>query len=210
VGLPPEQHADRVVAAMLRWIAAEHAGTIDRIKDALKDMRGGNPVAQQRMVDRILKVGGPTIIAAELVSPGKRGRFRIRFLDWCVYSPERDREVRPGDPIPAKPWLSVNRSIWVCEGGGVQTGDSYYSLLIAHHALSRLAQRCGARTIDDLLAATKALWVGYRAWRKTLPKNEMPEEGRFPIDLPNSMAAATACVRRREGVNSPLIATIHQ
>jgi hypothetical protein len=84
-------------------------------------------------------------------------------------------------------------------GGGEQHLDSRYVLHVTHHALSRLAQRSGARTVDDLIAATKALWNAYYAYRMAVtPGTSTPDGTRIAVDLPAGMGKAIAVTRQHE------------
>jgi hypothetical protein len=60
-GLPPERHAERVIAEMTRWLIGAH----ERDDAAMKAAMGkppGNPVAQERWRIRLLKASGRSII----------------------------------------------------------------------------------------------------------------------------------------------------
>jgi hypothetical protein len=48
VGLPPEIHADRVVAEMLKTLALQHASVTKAIDHALTVSADGSPKAQRR------------------------------------------------------------------------------------------------------------------------------------------------------------------
>lgn len=208
IGAPPERHADRVVAEMLRFIAREHADPLKRIGSAINHNRAGNPVAQQRMCEAIRRAGGDTVIDVELVKAGKRGRFVIAFYDWCPWDEARQAEIRPGDPIPDKPWLACNLNLIYGRAGNGWEVDASHILFITHHALSRLAQRCDARTVDDMIAATKALWRAYRNYRKPLgdvKQNPTPDGHKLVVDHPNGAYAAALKLHEDGGV---IIATI--
>jgi hypothetical protein len=204
-GPVPERHADRVVAEMLRFIAREHAGTYHRVIAAIQHDRCGNPTAQRRTVERIRRAAGPTLIDVEL-TPGKRGRYTIEFFDWVGWNEQRGEEIAPGDPLPPKPWLACSFTVIK----GTPTGrdaEAYNCLLITHHALSRLAQRAGARSIADLITATAAIWRAYHAYRKTrTPGTRTPEGTRLAFALPGG-SSATA-VTRLHAVGGIIIATI--
>jgi hypothetical protein len=194
--LAPERHADRVVAEMLRFIARKHASVVTDIVIALKGMRAGNPVAQQRMVERIRRAAGPTIIKIHL-HPGKRGKYVIEITDWSAYDPSRNTDILPGDPIPEKPQLAIALTFLYGAGCGRLRAQSHYCLHLTHHALSRLTQRCGARTPDDLIAAAKAIWAALMSFALALAEggvDRLPVEFRVPVDLPNGMGRAVAVV----------------
>ena len=92
VGLPPEKHADRVVAEMLRFIAREQQARRARNRLVHKAMSDWSPKAQARMVERIRRSGGPAVIDVKL-TPGTRGRYLIEIYDWCVWDDERGIEI---------------------------------------------------------------------------------------------------------------------
>jgi hypothetical protein len=194
--LPPERHADRVVADMLRFIATEHAGTLQRVGAAIRDTSAGNPKAQARMVERIRRVAGANLID---ITPGKRGHYRIALYDWVAWDDDRGDEIKPGDQIPAKPWLICAITDIRGRGRGARQADSGYVLRITHHALSRLAQRCGARTIEDMIIAAKALWRSYHAYRMTMPLGVPTPDGfRLRVEFPGLMGNAIAVTRPHE------------
>jgi hypothetical protein len=198
VGLPPEKHADRVVAEMLRFIAREQQARRARPPLVHKAISDGSPKAQARMVERIRRSGGPIVIDVKL-TPGKRGRYLIELYDWCVWDDQRGIEINPGDAIPNRPWLACNVTGIEGIGDSERRVESHNALFVTHHALSRLAQRCGARTVDDLIAAAKALWRAYYAYRMTMiPGAPTPDGTRIAVDLPAGMGRAVAVTRQHE------------
>jgi hypothetical protein len=198
VDLPPEKHADRVVAEMLRFIAREQQARRARNRLVQKAMPDGSPKAQARMVEGIRRSGGPAVIDVKLTS-GKRGRYLIAIYDWCVWDEQRSIEINPGDVIPDKPWLACNVTGIAGVGDGEPRVEGHNVLFVTHHALSRLAQRCGARTVDDLIAAAKALWRAYYAYRMTMPPGVSTPDGmRIAVDLPAGMGRAVAVTRQHE------------
>jgi hypothetical protein len=75
VGAPPEKHADRVVAEMMRHLAKQHAEMWDTIKSAAHGpfVRDGNPRAQRKLAEKV-KAAGAKYVHLE---PGKRGKYRL-------------------------------------------------------------------------------------------------------------------------------------
>jgi hypothetical protein len=53
IGPPPELHADRVIALMLRQAAEEHATLIDTTAEIVGSSSSGTPRAQAKLLDRI-------------------------------------------------------------------------------------------------------------------------------------------------------------
>jgi hypothetical protein len=156
VGLPPERHADRVVAAMMRQLAETRKTLGETIVEAIVDSSDGSPKAQRKMEQRIRRAGA---VQTEL-TPGKRGKYTIIIYDFTGWCPSRDAEIQIGDKIPEKPWIACNIGVLRSEGAGRER-VSYRTrpvLFITHHALSRAAQRIGLRTPDDLIFAVKIIW----------------------------------------------------
>ena len=202
----PERHADRVVAEMLQHIARWQQARRSRPFLVRKAMSAGNPKAQERLVERLRASGGIAAIDMKL-TPGKRGRYMIEIHDWTVWDEARGVEMASGTAIPEKPWLLCCVTGVRGLGDGHTKVDSCYVLHLTHHCLSRLAQRCGARTVDDLIAATKALWGSYRAYRAVKPGTDTPDGTRLTVDLPNRMGKAVAVLRRHED-GGLIVATI--
>jgi len=158
LGLPPERHADRVVAEMMREVAKTHISVWDTISEVIKDSRGGSPKAQRKLAERILRAGA----AYTKLWPGKRGKFEIMIYDFTGFDPSRDAEIGSDDPIPEKPWIACNLSWLESPGGGRNMVEvkSRPVLFITHHAMSRVAQRLGMRTSKHLMAAARIIWNG--------------------------------------------------
>jgi hypothetical protein len=158
-GAPPERHAARVVAEMCRWLARDqwriHARLTERLRG--KAVRLGNPKAQHRFVARLAKDPDLGLLAVQ-VQPGKRGRATMMFLSWMLVAPHTSAEIKEGDPIPDKPWLACHLDVMNLKDKAASFGRRIVTF--THHALQRLAERCGARTVDDLLEALRevAFW----------------------------------------------------
>jgi hypothetical protein len=155
IGPPPEQHADRIVAAMLRDLAKKRAQVELAVLAAIENSKDGNPKAQAKMAERIRQAG------AEYVSlqPGKRGKYTIMIQQMIGWDPIRDQEIRVESPIPAKPWVACHIAIIEAKGRGrTPDGGGAPVLLITHHALSRAAQRFEVRTNEHMLSATRWIW----------------------------------------------------
>jgi hypothetical protein len=154
-GPPPERHADRLVAEMLRHLAVTRAQLTERISDAIIKSSDGSPKAQGKMLERIQRAGA----SYAKLSPGKRGRYSLCYFDWTGWDAARGVEIKLNDLIPPKPqivcWLNSVRS-----NGQGRCEVSFRGapfLFITHHVLSRTAQRFGARTLDDLSAVVENL-----------------------------------------------------
>jgi hypothetical protein len=156
IGLPPERHADRVIAEMLREIATDSAHLLPAILAAANASSDGSPRAQQRMEQRIRKAGA----LATHLTPGKRGRYQLHFFAWGGWNPDTSAIILPDDPLPPKPWLAVHVHRLLSDGRGRDAvrWELKPAMLVTHHALSRLAQRIGVRTTRDLLHAMVCFW----------------------------------------------------
>src|SRR5262249_7914305 len=90
IGPPPERHADRVVAAMLRQLAQTRAHLFPAICAALQSSSDGTPQAQRKLERRIKEAGA----LSTLLTPGKRGRYTLHFCDCTGWDPARNVETR--------------------------------------------------------------------------------------------------------------------
>jgi hypothetical protein len=156
-GPPPERHADRVTAEMLRELARRSATLMDALVDTIIDSKDGNPKAQQKMADRLRKAGASHVT----LTPGKRGRYELHIYSEAGWDPARDAEIGPDDPIPEKPWIAHRVTMIHSKGRGRTRRDDINSapiLFVSHHVLSRTAQRVGLRTIEDLTVAVTVIW----------------------------------------------------
>jgi hypothetical protein len=57
IDAPPERHADRVIAEMLRELTKTRAQIGPAMVEAVRQSKDGGPRAQQRMAERIRKAG---------------------------------------------------------------------------------------------------------------------------------------------------------
>ena len=164
IGAPPERHADRVVAEMLQAIVKTRLRRMEQIGQVLLTTPDGNPRAQRKLADKLMAAGGGFLLHVA-VEPGKRGRYKmiLRVLDG--WDSGRRAVIYDGPAgaatIPERPWLTVTTIRRV--SAGRHDYDVFFSwdLFVTHHALSRLAQRCGARTPADLMAAAAEMWATY-------------------------------------------------
>jgi hypothetical protein len=142
VGPCPERAADRLVGAMMRAISEHRAGIVPLINDVFISGKDGSPVAQRKLAERIMRAGA----LGFHLKPGKRGKFDLQIHDLVGYDSVRQAEIKIGDRIPERPQLA-----WVVTsikgmGRGKYTQDSVPLMIVSHHALSRLVQRCDARS----------------------------------------------------------------
>ncbi len=157
IGAPPERHADRVVAKLLRHLSTVTAGLLPNINAVVEGSSDGSPRAQRKLEARLKQKGA----IGTILKPGKRGRYEIRFFLWTGWDPARGATIELDDPIPPKPWLSCNVYTLRSAGRGLGLVQLFVDpmLFFTHHALSRLAQRHGAKTSDDLVNAVMDAWA---------------------------------------------------
>jgi hypothetical protein len=157
VGLPPEIHADRVIALMLKEMAQQHARVWQAIRGITEDphVRDGNPKAQRRMEAKVLAAGA---LFTELIS-GKRGRYTLSVCAMCGWDPVIGKLIDVDDELPPKPWICCLLHQITGTGNGNIEFRSVSRLYLTHHALSRAAQRWGVRTATDLADAIEIISV---------------------------------------------------
>jgi hypothetical protein len=156
IGPPPEKHADRVVAEMMRHLATQRAHLWPAIHDVIANCKDGSPKAQRKMADRINAAGA----TYTKLTPGKRGKYCLEIFDMTGWDPMRNNEITLDDRCPRRPWLAHWVSVIESSGNGRCKLDFKAApfVFVTHHALSRAAQRLGARTVDDLIAVANAIW----------------------------------------------------
>ena len=204
VGPPPERHADRVVAEMLRDLARRRAQIEQAIAAAIGNSKDGNPRAQAKMAERMRRAGAEHVT----LIPGKRGKYTIQIYQWIGWDPIRDQEIGVDDTIPAKPWIACHISHIETRGHGRGFADIAAApvLLISHHALSRAAQRFGMRTNEHMLNAARYIWD---ATQKLIIKNAHdwtppPPQGlRVPLDTADN---AIVVLKQHENRERTLVA----
>lgn len=155
IGRPHEIHADRVVAEMLRYLAAQRRDLYTEVNAAWNNSSDGSPKAQRKMEARVRKAGA----SHTDLTPGKRGCYTLIFYDQVGWDPARDAEIIGDDPIPEKPWIACNISILTSKGRGRGTSFKSGTLVwITHHVLSRAAQRLGVRTVEQMLVMVRVIF----------------------------------------------------
>jgi hypothetical protein len=193
LGSPPEKHADRIVADMLRVIARARRKRWPAIHDALGYSSAGNPKAQRKMLARFEEAARPFCLNAHL-EPGKRGHYVLTFA--CLEVWDVEAKTIADDESPETAWLAVVISKITGEGNHQYREESELALLVTHHALSRLTQRCGARTIYDVWSATieiaRAFFEG--GWMKD-GSMMLRDNTRMKVKLPRGMGTAICALR---------------
>jgi len=208
LGAPPERHADRVVAEMMQHLAQTRAHLWPAICEAIDSSSDGSPKAQRKMAGRIKRAGALDIVLA----PGKRGRYLLTIYDWTGWDPFQDKEISLGDVIPERPWIACHVTVIESKGNGRRGMDliSRPILFITHHALSRTAQRLGARTTDHLQISCVAIWSAAMTLANELGIDRWlnaPAAGwRAPIETKREKAFVV--LKRHETRNALLAATV--
>src|SRR6516165_9450642 len=156
IGLPPERHADRVVAEMIRQLAREHAQLWDAIRALAATSSDGNPRAQRKLEARIRRLGAVNT----KLNPGKRGCYSLQIFDDLGWDVARDAPIFSGDKTPQNVQSSCTLSVLESEGRGRNSVVLVAQpvLFLTKHALSRVAQRLGARELEHMRRAKNLLW----------------------------------------------------
>jgi hypothetical protein len=120
-----------------------------------------SPEQQQRLADKFQQLGGPFFSLVTLTKSSKRGRYEIKILALDGWNRDTRKLIFVRDEIPERPQLAA--SVLTVKGLGHHQHDIEINveLIVSHHALSRLVQRSANRTVDDLLAAVKSMFVAY-------------------------------------------------
>lgn len=179
-GPPPERHAARVVAEMCRWLAAEQQAVAavirSRVELAIGRSGMGNPKAQARFEARMRR---DPIAARWLlnftVMPGSRGRYGIIVTYCSTVRPGDAGEIASGEPIPERPWVCcMMTGIWPKDH---EKDRDLRLVTLTHHAMQRLAERCAARTVEDLRVAL----VELAGWRLEAVNPDRDVKHRVPV-----------------------------
>jgi hypothetical protein len=153
IGPPPEKHAQRLAAEMTRWLIEKQHSVDVEWRRAIRTRDDGNPAAQRRMVEKLKRIGGENVFAAYL-KPGKRRKYELTLHRWTGWGLEGS--IFPGETIPERPWIGVFLTFVRATYAKVDV-DEHAVAIISHHALARLAERCGARKPQDLIGHARKL-----------------------------------------------------
>jgi hypothetical protein len=151
LGAPPERHADRVIAEMLRILAMRRAQIATAITQVRLNSKDGTETAQQRMAERIRRAGAIDVT----LKPGKRGKYEMTIFELVGWDPARDTEIGINDALPHKPWIAALFTRVSNRGRDVK---AIPFLFVTHHYLSRTSQRFGLRTADEVITASVDIW----------------------------------------------------
>jgi hypothetical protein len=179
------------------------------LREAWRHGSLGNPVGQARIVKRLSKAGGLLLTSIGL-KPGKRARFELHVGGVVGYDPDRDELITEDSPSrPFKPWLAV--TITTTRGLGPQRApeiDASILTLVSHHALSRIAQRCGARDPRDLLLGVRALFAALTE-AEIVFADDIPPGGHLLVKFANGIETIAALERHRNpAIDAVVVPTI--
>ena len=184
IGPPPEAHAQRIAGEMARWLIVQSEKRWKAMAKVVEKAKDGNPTAQWKLAHRLAAAAGPAVFDLA-VQTGKRGRYVMRFACWTGWV--NGEPTSSGQALPERPWLGVGWMTVTNKGGYHAEFDDYIWLLVNHHAMARLAERCGARTPLQLAATLGVLSKAFMKYAidHTEPgeKATIPPEGwRVPFE----------------------------
>lgn len=206
VGSPPDRHAERIVDEMLVWLFKRSREVWLNSKGTFNHKQMGNPVGQERAVERLKQAIGDLLLHCHL-EPGKRGKFHLTLVQWMIWNSTQGLVCNPKtEPPPPTAWIAIATSF--CDRD--LEWRTAVPMLVTRHAMVRLAQRAGVRTVPDLLLAMRELWwVLYELVVRddTLKGHwtDPPPEGwRLPMDR----GAIAVVGREEQGMRRMLVKTI--
>jgi hypothetical protein len=205
VGAPPELHANRVVAAMMRNLSLRHATLWELVDKITKGgfVRDGNPRAQGKLRDQI-KAAGASYVH---LTPGKRGKYKLLVSDLVGWDQYTDRLIAVGDPIPEKPWLANMIHTIEGEGHGYVKYVSSISCYLTHHCLSRVTQHWAVRTIPELVRVAETVIHAVMRYDNQISDEDWsraPPDGiRIPVNN-----VATAVLKRHKKFGAFVVVTL--
>jgi hypothetical protein len=156
VGPPPERHAERIADEMILWLHGRQQEIWVKAKGSLRTSQMGNPVGQTRAVARMRERLGDLVLALKLKT-GKRGKFELQMITWTIWDPARKDRPKFGAPLPPQASLGV---LYAAADRSLDWRGSI-PVIVTRHALVRMAERAGMRTVEDLYVALISLWSGF-------------------------------------------------
>ena len=203
IGPPPERHADRVIMEMTRWLIVTRIAMWKDIRKIMRSTPCGNPKSQLKMGERLKAIGGNFFFHVG-VTPGKRGRYELSVIELRGYDQSLHITIDDVDSaIPPKPWLVCFSTTITSLGRYRFDTKKARLLLITHHAMSRLAVRCEAKTTDDLVAA---IWAIFRSFTVAFDAAATMDNHRLKFKLPDATCAVAVICVTAEGLN--FVATV--
>jgi len=163
VGAPSEEHADRVIAEMMRIMVKNRLGRDSLIKAAI-NLPDGNPKAQAKLAKKLQDIGWPFIFDVKLFKSGSRGRYALDLCSLNGWNPITKKLIIDEQSIPYyKPWLAFTVTRLASKGNHAYEETSVGAMFLTHHSLSRLVQRSDVMHMKDLLIAIHGIWLAYVA-----------------------------------------------
>jgi hypothetical protein len=192
IGVPSDQHAERIMAEMAKYLALEGEKLTDfaSLSKAFK-ANDAKPEGQIKIAHMVADAIGPLCIDIPFIETGARGKYKFALLCLSVKG-----------PYTAKPIVSLYLNCFRSFGNGHQVRDSFLEPCfdISNHALSRLAQRVGVRTLDDLLSVLREMAKNVV---ETLLEKEDTQEWRVELD-----DGFSAILKRDPNNNTPTVITV--
>ena len=137
--------------------------------------------AQARLVERVKKIG-EGVVRYVWTDFGKRGRYTLTLCHWIGWDPEIEDMIEIGSPMPkGRAWVALLQTELTGQGGHSRTERTAPNVFVTHHALSRLAQRLGARTPMHLLISCRS----FLEWR-VRASEEHGEDGWLKLKPPTT------------------------
>jgi hypothetical protein len=158
LGPPPDKHAERIVDLMLAHLHDRRRHLFTNAETVARPEQMGTQKGRLRAAERIRKAMGDTVLDIR-IKPATRGRFLLQVIDWGLWRPDTNDLVSDIDPLPlTKVWLAAVKNTTTGVHYRVVTKTTA-PLVLTRHAIIRLAQRAEVRTVEDLLAAIRELWL---------------------------------------------------
>lgn len=199
IGPPPTRHAERMAVEFARWLCAEELRRQPLWDAVFANSDYGNPKQQMKMVDRLAKIGGNSLLAVTL-TPGKRRKYTMSLF--LMVGWDNGEMIDPKRPVPPAPWLALIAERVRSTHATIKHDQAVIGL-ISQHAIARLAERCGARDPHDLTMHARDLAQAILQLNKTADRNKPPPEGwRAPFE------GGIAVLRLDEATGFPLVTTV--
>jgi hypothetical protein len=169
---------------MLRFIVQARTHFWPGLQEIIHSESDGNPKAQARLLRKIEKACGRFLCDSNLKA-GKRGRYEIDLLLVEGWDAETRTIVADEEAIPERPWLALTATRLRGTGHRAYEQNTDILIFVTHHALSRLAQRCDARTVVEIYEAVLAIMHRYIKMVVLETKDELPDNFRMRVRLPH-------------------------
>jgi hypothetical protein len=183
----------------------------ERAIAAVLNLPDGNPTAQAKIARKLEESCWPFVLDVRLKRVGKRGRYELCLATLDGWSAALRRVIMNEGEVPAKPWLALGLH-WIESRGNHRYDESHVTMMmITHHALSRLAQRSGVRTVRDLVEAVDAIWVAYANRVHAHRGLKFPDGHRLQFQLAdggNALAVLNHDRNEPDNQNRVVVATI--